>query len=456
MSLPTAVEVKLRDVPPSDPRRTINAVTRLVSPKVGVIRSVGRGIGRAQDPECLSFGITGPDLLPACGISNSTKAGGAGESIELALAATIGEAMERYCTWFCDRRDMIFGSYDELADEAVHPDMLRLYSEPQCRPQVGAQTPEYFTEHSRVHWVRGFSLTTQRTRLVPASLVYLGYEYHADEAKIGRNASTGMAAGATLEEAVLSGTYECIERDAFTISWLCRRPGRRVHIDDPTLLDRMQRRFHIDHPNVEIHFFDVTLDIPIPSFFAYMLRPYELGPTLSVSSVSRATPRGCVSKCLTEIAQFLPYARYLNSQLPDWIPAEDFSDLTSFDHHCMLYVKRPELIEPALKPYIECREHVTLSSMRRSSAPHTILGSITECVETLRARALEVIVVDITTPDIEDVGFKVVRVLVPGLVSMHANENYPYLGVKRLQDLHQRMYDRPLDDRIETLPHPFP
>ncbi len=106
------VEVKLRDVSPSDPRRTINAVTRLVSPKVGVIRSVGRGIGRAQDPECPSFGVSGPDLLPACGISNSTKAGGAGESTELALAATIGEAMERYCTWFFDRRDMIVESFD--------------------------------------------------------------------------------------------------------------------------------------------------------------------------------------------------------------------------------------------------------------------------------------------------------------------------------------------------------
>ena len=455
MSSPT-VAVRLRDVSPSDPLRTINAVARLVSPRVGVIRSVGRGIGRAQDPDCFSFGVSGPDLLPACGISNSTKAGGAGESVESALAATIGEAMERYCTWFCDRRDMIFGSYEELADEAVHPDMLRLYSEPQCRPQEGAQTPEYFTERSRVYWVRGFSLTAQRARLVPASLVYLGYEYHPDEAKTGRNASTGMAAGATLEEAVLSGTYECIERDAFTISWLCRHPGRRLVIDDPGLLDRMRHRFHVNHRNVELHFFDITLDIPIPSVFAYMQRPCELGPTLSVSSVSRATAGACASKCLTEMAQFLPYARYLNTQLQDWSPSADFSDLTSFDHHCMLYVKRPELIEPAVKPYVDCREHVALSSMRSTQAPRTILGRITECVEALEARGLETIVVDITTPDIEDVGFKVVRVVVPGLVSMHGNENYPFFGVKRLQDMHQRMYGRPLDDRMERLPHPFP
>lgn len=452
-----SVEVRLDDVSPSDPNQAINAAARLVSRKLGIIKSLGRGVMHAQDPRCYSLGIAGPDFLPVIGVENSQKAGGGGNTLEQAVAATIGEAVERYCCWFFDRDDMILARYVDLGKDAVHPDDVRLYSEEQCQAQGGTSGPDYFTEESLIYWAQGYSLTAKQPRFVPAGLVYLGYEFDAREAKVGRNASTGLAAGCTLEEAVLAGILECVERDAFAISWLCKLPGKRVEIDDLELNRQIASDFYGNRSSVSIGFFDITQEIAIPSVFSYLLRPSDVGRCLSVSTVTRTRPQAAISKCLREIAQFTPFARYLSGQLADWNPSDDYSDIVTFDHHCMFYVKRPEFIEPALSMYRDVKMSTSLSAMDSSCYTGTILGDIEECLRRLESAGFEVIVIDITTPDVESAGFRVVRVVVPGLVNLYASERWPYLGSRRLQTKYQTAHGRPMptDGRF-GLPHPFP
>ena len=207
------VELDLRDVAYSDPLKTINLGSRLISSKVGLIKSIGNGIRRAQDPATFAMGVAPSDLSQYSEILNAAKAGGGGESLEMALASTIGEAVERYCMLFYDKSTMVSGSYRELGDDAVHPELLRLYS----RDQVERKGPNvrltYFTEETKINWVWGYSLTHKRPRLVPATLVYLQYILDDGEHSIGRNASTGLAAGATIEEAILTGLLEVVERE---------------------------------------------------------------------------------------------------------------------------------------------------------------------------------------------------------------------------------------------------
>ena len=449
--------IQLRDVPSTNPVHIANMAGRLVSPKVGLIRGVAHGIYRAQDPTCLSLGIAAPTMTPLFGGPYTGKAGGGGESLDLAIAATIGEAVERYCAHFYEPEDLTFASYRELgAAVAVHPDLLRLFSEDQVRNTSGTTRLDYYSEDSRIRWVQGYSLTHSRPRFVPAPLVYLRYDSIDGEARIGGNASTGLAAGGTLEEAILSGLCECIERDAFTISWLCRWPGRRIRIDDALLLERMQQGYYCDNPRVELAFFDITLNIPVPSVLSYMVRPSEFGPTLSVGSATRTRPELAVSKCLTEMGQFLPYARHLNSRLSSWVPDDDFSNVATFDHHCMLYLKRPELVEPALRPYRSASAEVPLSSMTHFRRESTVLSDIQECIRLLAEQGLEVVVVDITTADVEQVGLKVVRVIVPGLVNLHGNHALPYLGCSRLQGMLTTLNQDVSDPPFNELPHPFP
>src|SRR5581483_6791119 len=239
----------------------------------------------------------------------------------------------------------------------------------------------------------------QRPRLVPASFVYLNYRPGKDEDSVGVSASTGGAAGATREEAILSGLLEVIERDAFTLAWMQRRAGRRIEIDDEEIASRVKTRLWGDRPSVDVKFFDLTTDLGIPVVLLIMRRPTEFGPLACLGAASRLSPRQAVRKAMQESGQNFPLVRNLLIREKDWQPVADFSNLTTFDYHFLTYVRRPDLVSQAFAFFEACEDRVPLSQLRDRSTGR-VLGDIEEAVACLRAAGHEVIVTDITTPDI--------------------------------------------------------
>jgi ribosomal protein S12 methylthiotransferase accessory factor len=74
-------------------------------------------------------------------------------------------------------------------------------------------------------------------------------------------------------------------------------------------------------------------------------------------------------------------------------------------------------------------------------------------------RGLDVIAVDLTTPDIDDVGFKVVRAVIPGLQPLDIDHRHRHLGGRRLAEVPWRMglANAPVgEDAFNPHPHPFP
>jgi ribosomal protein S12 methylthiotransferase accessory factor len=70
-----------------------------------------------------------------------------------------------------------------------------------------------------------------------------------------------------------------------------------------------------------------------------------------------------------------------------------------------------------------------------------------------------VIAVDLTTPDVEALGFKVVKVLIPGTQPLDFGVECPHLGGRRLYEAPYRMGYRPRPTRpheLNLVPHPFP
>ena len=453
------VALKLEDVPRSDPMETIRRASRMVSTRVGIVQRVSHGTYHAQDPATFAMGIMASDISRFAETANSSKGGGGGDVLVNALAATLGEAAERYCMFFYNKNDMVFAPYRDVAADAVSPDQIRLYTRQQIEGLGPGARVRYFNDDTPVRWVWGYSLTDEKPRLVPASFVYMNYQYDDDEPVIGRNASSGLAANLTIEEAILTGILEVIERDAFTICWLSRRPGRRVELDDDETIAFLRERFHYGHPKVETLVHDITLDVPVASFFVTIKRPTELGPAVCVGSTSRLDPKQAIRKCFLEAGQGIPYFRFLLSQLKDWVPSDDFLNLTSFDHHCVFYLKRPDLVPEAFAFLDDHEGTVPLSSIPDRSTGR-VLGDINTCVELLKQAGLEVIVVEITTPDIRDVGMRVVRVVVPGMVPLHGVYKFPFLGSKRLSQFPLRArtgqgngHEGPT---YNTHPHPFP
>jgi len=455
------VELELRDVPWSDPRETIRIGSRLVSSKVGLIRSFSYLAFKAQDPALHAVGVGGSKLSRFSDIQGEPQSGGAGETIDVALAATIGEAVERYCMYVYDRREMVLAAWEEVADDAVHPDQVCLFSRAQLENRRVFDRHEPFTERSRICWVWGYSLTERRPRLVPASLVYLNYEVDRDrgEAVIGRNASSGLATGLTLEEAVLTGLLELIERDSFVICWMQRRMGPRIRVDDPELEELLRRKLQAGNPRVNLQIFYNTLDIPAASVLVILRRPTEFGPVLCIGSAARLDPRRAVLKCLYEAGQGVASIRCLCKQEAGWVPAADFSNLENFNLHALHYNVRPELIPEAFGFCDRVAEEVPLSALPDPSTGRA-LGDLEYLIERLREVGSEVVVVDITTPDIRELGLRVVRVLATRLVPLHGNHNKPYLGSRRLYEVPEKLgwarggWDPSAG--LNPYPHPFP
>jgi ribosomal protein S12 methylthiotransferase accessory factor len=452
------VELDLRDVPASNPWNTVLRARSLISRKVGLIRQIAETCHQAQDPVLFITGLLLSDFSRTMSDGVRITASGAGDSAAAALVSAIGEAAERYCACSYDRSTLVFGTCRELADDAVSPDVLRLFSREQVEG-FGPGEPTYFDESSRIRWVWGYSLSERRPRLVPASLVYVNYRPGADEALIGHNASTGLAAGATREEAILSALLENVERDAFTIAWMHRRPGRRIDIDDDELQTMLRVRLWADRPSVDVKVFDLTTDVAIPVAFVVTRRQAETGPVPCQGLASRLSPQRAVRKCIHEAGQTFPVVRNLLAKERDWRPASDFSNVSTFEYHFLTYLKRPELVAPAFAFYDECEDRIALSALADRSTGR-VLGDIEYCVAELGRAGYEVIVVDITTEDIAAAGLSVVRVLVPGLVPLHHDHRRPYLGVRRLFDVPWRLeWDRrgwSLDGGFNPLPHPFP
>ncbi len=152
--------------------------------------------------------------------------------------------------------------------------------------------PAYFDEGSRIRWVWGYSLSERRPRLVPASFVYLNHRPGADEAAIGLHASTGLASGGDARRSDL----ECPPRDRGTgclhpSPGCTARPGRRIEIDDDDAQEGCVRvRLWADRPGVDVSFFDLTTDVPIPVVFLVMRRQSERGPVVCLGAASRLSP----------------------------------------------------------------------------------------------------------------------------------------------------------------------
>lgn len=450
----------LRDILPfrEPPRRRLRDVVisglRCVSYKTGIIRAVLEQSLQQDDPLVFSFGTIMPDTSCYSPHRCSERMGGAGLTRDEALAATIGEALERYCSNFYNREEFIVSSYEDLSHKAVAPRNFILFSEQQYAEAAFPFQP--LTEASRVAWAWSYSLVHGTPTLVPACFAYLPYTFLKGEAIIGPSISTGLACASTLEEAILSGIYECIERDAFTIMWLNRLAMPVVDITDADVpAGRLFReKFALSH--IKYCVCDITSDIGIPTFYTLAIGDSTLGRLVCVGSASRLEAQMAIQKTLVETAQARPYLRYVLRKKGDWQCGDAFSNVQSFDDHARLYSSMPELI-----PKVQFVEQPPTRFLGRlpNRSTGTITGDIEICVSALASKGFDVLVVDLTTRDVAAMGFRVARVLIPGLQPLHGDHRFRFLGGKRLYQIPRTLGYTEQDTTEQQLwpwPHPFP
>jgi ribosomal protein S12 methylthiotransferase accessory factor len=426
-----------------------------VSARTGVVRRLVEIPFHHDDPEVYCYAAEISDTSKFSPHECSTRSGGAGLSREAATASAIGESLERYCCNFYDRATLRAGCFDDFRDQAVDPSIWALFSDRQYESR--GFPFRRFASKSALSWVKAASLVSNQIRLVPASITYLPYIPAVGEQLLSQTISTGLACRPTKTEAILYGLYECIERDAFIIYWLNGMARSRV-IPEEIRDSGFQCTFarHFARPGIDYYIWDITTDIPVPTFFCAALGHSNIGRLLTVGSASHLDPKRAILKTLTEAAQGRPYLRYEYNRVPDWRCSEDFSDVNSFEDHAQVYSRRPDLLH-ALK--FCTTSEATETTVDGATGGNDPKEDLRHVVGLLERRGLDVLVVELTTPDVKELGLHVVRVLVPGLQPLHGDHRYPFLGGRRLYDVPVRLglRDHALsEDQLFSLPHPFP
>ena len=217
---------------------------------------------------------------------------GKGATREQAKVSAIMEGLERYSAEVRDRR--IVRDYAESvlsSQNAVDPRHLILPT----RTAMHAM-------HQPIAWVEGVELSEMESILVPASAVFHPYS-SASDLQLFRTNTNGLASGNSLEEAVLHGLCEVIERDGWSICEARRGARADLELEDGgSLASELLEKFQSS--GVEIHIKDLTSDIGIPTVGAAADDVTTRDPILlSMGIGTHLSPEIAAIRALTEVAQ---------------------------------------------------------------------------------------------------------------------------------------------------------
>ncbi|MCG7840878.1 MAG: YcaO-related McrA-glycine thioamidation protein [Methanomassiliicoccales archaeon] len=327
---------------------------------------------------------------------------GKGASREQARVSAIMEGMERYSAEPRDerlRRDMMDNML--ASENAVDPRTLIL--------------PQMINVHVNYHpiaWVKGYDLIEGEEIWVPAVAVYHPYDSKKD-LQLFRSNTNGLASGNNLEEAILHGLCEVIERDAWSISEA--RKGSRGEIvveEDCPVVSELLNKFRSQ--GVEVHLKDLTSDVGIPTIAAAADDVRMKDPALLNLGVgAHLSPRVAAIRALTEVAQ---------SRCTQIHGARE--DTTKADLNREVGYERMKRLNAM---YFTSSSEVHMEDFSEFDTKD-ILEDIEVVLDHLLDRGFEkVIAVELTRPEL---GIPVVRMIIPGMeiFAMDMDRIGPRLG----------------------------
>lgn len=390
------------------PWQTFDTYAHHISPITGVVTYLepmkGRHSGR-RVVYASGYLVCPKDGTPRTNVFDKTCSG-KGVSPDQAKASALCEALERFSGVFQGDEAVVRGSMQDLGADAVHFNHLQNFSESQFenRDRINAKTRDHrkwiplpFDTKAVVDWTPAWSVTQNRRRYVPLSYCYA--EVPAECGSIyGTHNPNGAAAGNCLEEAILQGILELVERDAVAIWWYNRL--HRPEIDPAGFHDGYFYGLIQDYSRMgwRLWVLDLTHDLGIPVYAALAHHPRDNRFTIGFGCHLDA--HLAVQRALTEVNQLFDPTG--NMQAP-W----DMSRLAN-----------PEFLFPR-----KDSEPLGADMLPRLGGSD-LKSDIELCMDRFSSTGLELMAVDKTRPDI---GLTVVHVIVPGL-----RHFWPRLGKGRL------------------------
>jgi ribosomal protein S12 methylthiotransferase accessory factor len=385
--------------------KTLERWGALVDPLTGIVASLDRLDGGVPGIHVYAAGSN--PAHPEASWSQlraslRRSSGGKGMTDDQARASALGEAVERYSGWFNGDEPRIRASLRRLGEQAIHPNRCMLFSERQYRDREALQggpwgldrVPRPFEVDAEEEWTPVWSFSRREVRYLPTGMLYFRYPTPGDPTTAAD--SNGNAAGTTLEEAILQGFLELVERDATAIWWYHRI--RRPAVDLATLVPEWTSlQSEYARLEREVWALDLTHDLGIPVVAAVSRRVGTQSESLVLGLGAHLDPRIAASRAVGEMHQML-------------VTVDEDGGESRAREGFGRWLREATLVS---HPYLGPCPAVPPSRLAGpGDVPVDLADAVRWCQQRVEQLGLEFLVLDLTRPDVE---IPVAKVVVPGL-----------------------------------------
>lgn len=370
-----------REYEQRDLDETLGRAEGALDGRVGIVREVG---------EVASFPT--PYYLARVGetagfsdASAASEAAGVAADWDSAFMKALGEALERYSA----------GVY--RTDEFTHARATELDA---AIPPASFVLPEAVEADSEkaIPWVVGEQLSSGDSAHLPAEFV----QFPAPERRYGPSITTGLGLGSSGVEALCSGLYEAIERDAAMLSWYSTFEPLGLAVEDDGFAT-LARRARAE--GLEVTPVLLTQDIDVPVVAVAVQR--DEWPQFAVGSSANLDPTAAARSALAEALQSWMELRAMGPEGADTAGGA-----------IGRYAEEPDIAEE----FFEAESRIPAESVGDDHP--TGDDELDTLVERVQDAGLDAYGVRLTTRDIEALGFETVRVLVPEAQPLFTDEAY--------------------------------
>jgi len=349
-----------------------------------------------------------------------------------ALYSCIGESIERYCMSYVPTDDLLLAHYDDVPLEH-RLDCLSFYTDQQYETHA-----DRFSNPSNhpIYWCKVYSNRSSHFIYYPASLVYLPFGL---QKPVAETSSTGVSAHTTIEQAVLSGTLEVIERDALMVNFFQKLPRRSV--DLASILENISTT-HADfikniQSNFQIKVFHLHSDLNVPIYLSYIWTDADEAPLhYGIGACAHLNSEDAIIKSLKECLFTYFYSKKLLH-----LKKTDKNAISSLYEHFLYYQDD--------KFYKLCDNAVVSSYSSHSLQERQLF-------ESLEKAGLFTYYIDLTTKDIQSfTPLKVVKVVIPSMIDLNKTHGLLRRAAKRFETVPKTLNFN-IHEPDDTEPHPFP
>lgn len=369
---------------------------------------------------------------------------------EEAMIKLMGESVERYAAMTAIRMfDFRYASRRSLSQEgACMPLSLLGILDPAQQQTLAGRLHRYSErppeEDDIIAWVRCPSLVRPGEDVwVPAQLFFLGFTTDAQHSDLlyTPSFSTGTAAHVSLDRALRNALVEAVQIDSFILNWYTSTPAPQVEVDDPDALRVLDSLGIGTEYDLKASYL-TRPELPLPTIGAFLLRKTEALPLISFGVQGDGNPRAALLRGAMESAAILGLGMY--SAIFDTTTvhaAMNSSPYLDLDTNVLFYAS-PQ--DAAAKRDIVAQRFS--GSVKLGEIPPLDGDGLPDLIRMVAGVSEWACYLDITPPELAGTDWKVVRVLIPELLSMCLPGLPPKAHPRMIQ------YGGVTNDR----PHPLP